>query len=150
MCPTLVETLSSETAEKQRFELIFTLKFRKMKFPDISRDSHEIEKGKLSMHCGIGKKQRKSHKRTKQCWSWSNIIFLQSMGSNKNKISASSTYIFLRDHTRTKPDKFPSDKHRQMQHTKWTGVHQHMRRTQSLLKTDLPFFSKKDCLLYFQ
>ena len=47
MCPTLVETLSSETAEKQRLGLIFTLQHRKMKFPNISRDSHEIEKGKI-------------------------------------------------------------------------------------------------------
>ena len=60
MCPTLVETLSSETAEKQRFGLIFTLQYRKMKFPNISRDSHEIEKVKI-IHALLdrGKERRK-------------------------------------------------------------------------------------------
>ena len=156
MCPTLVETLSSETAEKQRFGLIFTFEFRKIKFPDIWRDSHEIEKGKI-IHALLGwEAEEKSGTEgpnnvdhdQKEYFSSTWLISRRCersmlLNSNKNKISASSTYFFPRDLTRTKPDKFPSDKHRQMQQTKWTGVHQHMWRTQSLLKTDLPFFSKR-------
>ena len=107
MCPTLVETLSSETAEKQRFGLMFTFEFRKIKFPDIWRDSHEIEKEKIIHALLDWEAEEKSGTEgpnnvdhdQKEHFSSTWLISRRCersmlLNSNKNKISASSTYFF--------------------------------------------------------
>lgn len=112
ICPTLVDTLSSVTAVISKWQY----SVRCVYMCTVSAD------GK---NAAIGHERVRAFRNPCSCH---RHVFWE-------------TKIPFLNLTRTKPNKFPSDKYSQVQQSKRTGVHQNMWRTKSLLQADLPLFS---------